>query len=185
MTKPENNAAWRSYLMPGTDTLRTLPGFDDPVAVTLFERITSADAETRLRSTPDRPRTFDLDHLRDIHQRLFGDAYDWAGQLRYIDIGRPVQTGEPFLHHPWITTYTAGVVEQLRREDNLTNLADPNAWAARAAHYWNAMLHAHPFREGNGRSIRIWVEDLAAAAGHTLDWSRTSFERNVFVAEAA
>ena len=43
------------------------------------------------------------------------------------------------------------------------------------------MLHAHPFREGNGRSIRIWIEDLADAAGHDLRWERSSAERNMFV----
>jgi cell filamentation protein len=185
MTEPENTDAWRSYLMPGTDSLRTLPGFWDPVAVLLFERITSAGAETTLRRTSDRPRTFDLDHLRDIHGRLFGDVYDWAGQLRYVDIGKPDQTGEPFLHHPWIATYADSVAEQLRQETNLSNLNDPGVWADRAAHYWHGMLHAHPFREGNGRACRIWIEDLAAEAGHTLDWGRSSPERNVIVATAA
>ena len=185
MTEPESSEAWLSYLMPGTDTLRTLPGFYDPVAVALFERIASVDAETTLRSTSDRPRTFDLDHMQDIHGRLFGDIYEWAGQLRYVDIGKPGQTGEPFLHHPWIQTYTAAVVDQLRADQNLAGLGDPGVWAGRAAHAWHAMLHAHPFREGNGRSARIWIEDLAAAAGHTLDWDRSSAERNVFVAVAA
>jgi cell filamentation protein len=185
VTEPESSEAWLSYLMPCTDTLRTLPGFYDPVAVALFERITSADAETTLRRDSGRPRTFDLDHMRDIHGRLFGDVYEWAGRLRDVDIGKPGQTAEPFLHHPWIQTYTAAVVDQLRTDDNLAGLGDPGVWADRAAHVWHAMLHAHPFREGNGRSARIWIEDLAAAAGHTLDWDRSSAERNVLVAVAA
>ena len=46
--------------MPGTGTLRTLAGFTDPVAAALFERITSVDADTTLRKTVDRLRTFDL-----------------------------------------------------------------------------------------------------------------------------
>ena len=66
MTDPENSEAWRSYLMPDTNTLRTLAAFADSVAASLFERITSADAETTLRTTVDRPRTFDLAHLLDI-----------------------------------------------------------------------------------------------------------------------
>lgn len=185
MTEPDGDAAWRSYLMPGTDTLRTLPGFDDPVAVHLFERITSADAETTLRRTAERPRSFDLDHLRDIHGRLFGDVYDWAGQLRYVDVGKPGQTGEPFIHHPWIGTFAGAVTDQLREENNLVDINDPGVWADRAAHYWHAALHTHPFREGNGRTACIWIEDLAAAAGHTLGWDRSSPERNVFVAVAA
>lgn len=41
------------------------------------------------------------------------------------------------------------------------------------------------FREGNGRVVRLWAEDLATAAGHPLDWTRASAERNVHVAVAA
>src|SRR3954454_674895 len=159
--------------MPGTDTLRTLAELTDPVAVALFERMASADAEVTLRATTDRPRTFDLAHLCDIHGRLFGDVYEWAGQPRYVDIGKPGQTGDPFLHRAWIQTYSAAVADQIRAERNLADQRDPGVWADRAAHHWQAMLHAHPFREGNGRATRIWLEDLAAEAGHTLDWSRS------------
>ncbi len=41
------------------------------------------------------------------------------------------------------------------------------------------------FSEGNGRSIRVWIEDLAHEAGHELDWTRSSAERNARVAVAA
>jgi fido (protein-threonine AMPylation protein) len=73
VTDPEKSEAWRSYLMPGTNTLRALAGFNDQVAAALFERITSVDAETTLRKTVDRLRTFDLAHLQDIHRRLFAE----------------------------------------------------------------------------------------------------------------
>lgn len=177
--------AWRSYLMPGTDVLRTVAELTNPVAVALFERMVSADAETTLRQTSDRPRTFDLAHLNDVHERLFADVYPFAGQLRYVDTAKPGQTGEPFVHHRWIEAYTAAVVEQLRDQQNLTAQHDPGQWADRAAYFWAAMLHAHPYREGNGRAVRLWVEDLATAAGHPLDWTRASVERNVHVAIAA
>jgi cell filamentation protein len=160
--------------MPGTGTLRTLAGFTDPVAAALFERITSVDAETTLRTTVDRLRTFDLADLQDIHRRLFGDVYEWAGQLRYIDLSKPDQTGDQLLHHRWITVYSSAVVDQLQADANLAAQSDPGIWADRAAHYWAAMLHAHPFREGNGRSIRTWIEDMADAAGHHLRWERSS-----------
>ena len=182
---PNQSPAWQSYLMPGTDVLRTVAELTNPVAVALFERMVSADAETTLRRNTDRPRSLDLAHLSNIHEQLFADVYPFAGQLRYVDMGKPGQTGEPFLHHRWIETYTAAVTEQLRAQDNLAGQSDPGQWADRAAYYWAAVLHAHPFREGNGRSARIWVEDLAAVAGHDLDWTRSSPDRNVHVAMAA
>jgi cell filamentation protein len=182
---PNDSPQWRSYLMPGTDVLRTVAELIDPTAVAIFERIVSADAETALRQDTDRPKTFDLAHLNDIHEHLFADVYPFAGALRYVDTAKPGQTGEPFLHHRWIDTYTSAVTQQLRLEDNLATRTDPGQWADRAAYYWAAMLHAHPYREGNGRSIRVWIEDLAHHARHELDWTRASAERNVHVAVAA
>lgn len=182
---PNESPQWRSYLMPSTDVLRTVAELTDPTAVAIFERIVSAAAETALRLDAERPKTFDLAHLNDIHERLFADVYPFAGALRYVDTAKPGQSGEPFLHHQWIDTYTAAVTQQLRLEDNLTTRTDPGQWADRAAYYWAAMLHAHPYREGNGRSIRLWIEDLAQEAGHELDWTGSSAERNVHVAVAA
>lgn len=182
---PNDTPQWRSYLMPDTDVLRTIAELTDPTAVAIFERIVSADAEAALRQDTDRPKSFDLAHLNNIHERLFADVYPFAGALRYVDTAKPGQTGEPFLHHRWIDTYTAVVTQQLRLEDNLTTRTDPGQWADRAAYYWAAMLHAHPYREGNGRTVRLWIEDLAHEAGHELDWTRSSPERNVHVAVAA
>lgn len=182
---PNESPQWRSYLMPGTDVLRTVAELTDPTAVAIFERIVSADAEAALRQHTARPKTLDLAHLNDIHERLFADVYPFAGALRYVDTAKPGQTGEPLLHHRWIDTYTSAVIQQLRLEDNLATRTDPGQWADRAAYYWAAMLHAHPYREGNGRSIRVWIEDLAHHAGHELDWTRASAKRNVHVAVAA
>jgi cell filamentation protein len=179
------SSEWLSYLMPGTRVVRTIPELTDAVAVAVFERVVSADAEVTLRRTADRPQTLDLAHLNDIHERLFADVYPFAGHLRYVDTQKPGQTGEPFLHHRWIETYTTAVVDQLRAEDNLVGRRDPGQWADHAAYYWAAVLHAHPYREGNGRSVRLWMEDLAAAAGQQLDWSRSAAARNNLVADAA
>ena len=182
---PNQTPEWLSYLMPGSTVLRTVAGLTDPTAVAIFERIVSADAEAALHADPNRTRDFDLAHLDDIHGRLFGEVYPFAGQHRYVDTQKPGQTGEPFLHHRWISTYADAVVDQLHAENNLTDLADPGQWADRAAYYQSALLHAHPYREGNGRTVRLFLEDLAAGAGHTLDWTRSSHERNNTVAIAA
>lgn len=182
---PNQSPEWLSYLMPGTTVLRNVAELTDPAAVAIFERIVSADAEAKLHQDSARVRSFDLAHLDDIHERLFGEVYPFAGQHRYVDTQKPGQTGEPFLHHAWIRTYTEAVIAQLRDEGNLADLHDPGQWADRAAYYQAALLHAHPYREGNGRTIRIWLEDLAAEAGHQLDWTRSGHDRNNYVAIAA
>jgi cell filamentation protein len=184
-TAPNPSPEWLSYLMPGTTVMRNVAGLTDPTAVAIFERIVSADAEAKLRQDTDRVRSLDLAHLDAIHTRLFGEVYPFAGQHRYVDTQKPGQTGEPFLHHRWISTYTDAVIAQLRDEGNLASLTDPGQWADRAAYYQYALYHSHPYREGNGRAIRVWLEDLAAEAGHTLDWTRSGYDRNNIVAIAA
>jgi cell filamentation protein len=162
-------------------------GPDEQALIRLHQTGGIDDGEflVRLRQVADRPRTLDLAHLLDLHERLFEQVYPFAGQLRYVDVAKPGQAGEPFLHHRWIETYLGAVAEQLRALENLTGLPDPGEWADRAGYFWAALHHAHPFREGNGRSIRLWVEDLAAAAGHRVGWRGVSPERQVNVVAAA
>lgn len=152
---PNQSPEWLSYLMPGTTVLRTVAELTDPAAVAIFERIVSADAEAKLHQDTARTRSLDLAHLDDIHARLFGDVYPFAGQHQYVDTQKPGQTGEPFLHHRWINAYTEAVIAQLRAEDNLVGLTNPGQWADRAAYFQSALLHSHPYREGNGRTIRL------------------------------
>jgi len=174
-------AAWHSYLIGDTTVLRNLPELTDQDELTVYERGASHVAQAALLVDHDRPRSLDLAHLSDVHRRLFADVYPFAGQLRYVDTALIGQSTSPFVHHEWIPTYTAEVITQLRAEDNLTRLADPGQWADRATYYWTALLHAHPYREGNGRAIRVWLTDLAETAGHTLDWTRSDTWRNHLV----
>jgi cell filamentation protein len=185
VTDASASDAWQSYLMHGTDfVLRNLAGLTDATAADIFERIVSAQAEREVRTNPQHDRTFDLSHLNALHRRMFSDVGPFAGQLRYVDLQKVGQVGEPFVHHQWIATYTAAITEQLRREHNLADLRDPCRWADRAGYYWAALLHAHPYRDGNGRVIRLWLGELADEAGHQLDWQRSAPDRNVHVARA-
>ncbi len=49
-----------------------------------------------------------------------------------------------------------------------------NAFAAKAAFYYSELDAAHPFPDGNSRTIRKFMQDLAKSAGHDLDWDRVS-----------
>jgi fido (protein-threonine AMPylation protein) len=80
-------------------------------------------------------------------------VYPFARQLRYVDIAKPGQSGEPFLHHRWIETHTSAVTDQLSAQNNFTGLRDPGQWADRAGYFYAALRHAQPFREGNGRCM--------------------------------
>jgi cell filamentation protein len=54
-----------------------------------------------------------------------------------------------------------------------------------SAHYFAEINSAHPFREGNGRTQRAFVSQLAAAAGYRIEWARLEAQRNVDASRAA
>ena len=72
------------YVYPGTSVLRNRLNTQDPDFLDKQER-----ALVALRMRRDIPRgAFDLTHLRAIHRHLFQDVYDWAGELRTVEISK-------------------------------------------------------------------------------------------------
>lgn len=109
---------------------------------------------------------FDLAHLQAIHRHLFGDVYDWAGTIRTVDISKGTTR---FAHHAHIARQAELLARKLQAEDELRG-TDIDAFCRRSAHYlgeWNVL---HPFREGNGRSMREMFSLLAHARGYHIDW---------------
>ncbi len=130
---------------------------------------------------PVRP-SGDLAELRSIHRHLFQDLYEWAGGTRTVDIRKP--GGEPFLPASRIDTGTAYVFDELRRENHLRGLSRPK-FVDRLAHHYDALNYAHPFREGNGRTQRVFWSRVARDAGWQLDWRLVSREHNNEASRAA
>jgi cell filamentation protein len=111
---------------------------------------------------------FDLPHLQAIHRYLFGDVYEWVGELRTIDISKG---GHLFAHHAHIVSAAEPIFKKLADEKFLAALG-PAAFSERAAHYLGELNALHPFREGNGRAQREFVSHLAHAAGYYLAWEQ-------------
>lgn len=120
------------------------------------------------------PGGYDLAHLQAFHRFIFGDVYDWAGELRSVVIGK----GEVFCLPQFIGPFADDVFGRLARDgflrglgrtpfvDGLTELfADVNA--------------LHPFREGNGRTQRAFLAQLAADAGWRMRWEPMNPGENV------
>lgn len=127
---------------------------------------------------------FDAAHLKAIHRHLFQDIYEWAGRTRDEKVRLSDGTvateplmrkagGDPFLAGPKIGDALQRIGETLRRDDYLRGLPR-DEFAERAADVMAAINDAHPFREGNGRTQRIFLTELALKAGHDLDFTVVS-----------
>jgi len=159
------------YLDARTGVLKNKLGIKD--AVTLEER--EADYATarayELAKTPIKGR-FDLDHLRAIHKRLFGDVYAWAGELRNIDLAK---RDSYFASHLHIVSAARSVFAELAGEGGLKGL-DAAAFSERAAYYLGEINALHPFREGNGRAQREFINLLAYENGSVIAWGNITQE---------
>ena len=130
---------------------------------------------------------FDVAHLKAIHRHLFQDAYEWAGRTRdervMLSDGtvatEPVLRkvdGNAFMPGPFIGEALERIVSSLREQNYLRGL-DRAEFSHRSAAIMVDLNGVHPFREGNGRTQRVFMSELALEAGHKLDFSVVSRER--------
>lgn len=119
------------------------------------------------------------DEFKGVHQTLFREVYPWAGQTRDYSTGRG---SAPFCLPEFIDDNMKRIFATLAASDNLNNLT-ADEFAKRAAELINEINAVHPFIEGNGRTSREFLKDLATRAGHSIDLSK--FDRDTWNASAA
>lgn len=153
------------YAYPDTQVLRNKADIRDQVALDAFEADATAVRMLELIEAPIQG-TFDLRHLCAVHRHLFQDVYDWAGEIRTVDISRE---GSRFASFALIESYLGRELSGLPAEDFLRGL-DPDRFIARLTHYMSEINAVHPFREGNGRVQRFFCSQLASQAGYFIDF---------------
>lgn len=170
------------YLYPGTGVLRNKLEIRDDAELLRAEALFAGAREQELRLEPNRVRgDFDLARLKATHKHLFQDLYDWAGEIRTVNIGKQASW---FARKEDIETKTRTAFAMLKAENNLKGL-DAKTFADRAAHYYDQLNAIHPFREGNGRALRVFMHDLAREAGYKLDLTKIDRETHLKAVVAA
>jgi cell filamentation protein len=152
------------YVYPGTSILRNRFGIRDPEALNRIERRLVVQ---RIREGIP-AGSFDLAHLCAIHRHLFQDIYDWAGDLRTVEISRGRQQ---FQFRQFIVTGMADVHRRLVAAKFLAGLS-AREFADLAAVIIGDVNYIRPFREGNGRTQLQYLRALALKAGHHVDLAR-------------
>jgi len=157
---------WDSrYCYPNSFVLKNKLGILDADGLKTAEREITAVKIAYIREKPIRG-TFGFKHLRDIHRAIFRDIYPWAGGLRTVDISK----GNQFCLCQHLETYGGSVFAKLKAEKFLSgNTADE--MPERLTYYLSEINVLHPFREGNGRAQRVFIEYLAQTAGFYVDFS--------------
>lgn len=100
--------------------------------------------------------------LQIIHQYLFDEIYDFAGKIRTVNLAKGNFRFAPLL-------YLEAALENIDRM--------PQSTFDEIVEKYVEMNIAHPFREGNGRSTRIWLDLMLKAELHkVVDWSKVDKE---------
>ncbi len=157
------------YLDPDTGILRNLLGIRTQAELDTAESSLSFLRTSQLYGHPVLGR-FNLKHLQAIHKRLFADLYEWAGQIRHVEITKGTTD---FARYLAIESGARQLFRRLAAEHYLRGLG-PEQFAQRAGYYLGEINVLHPFREGNGRAQREFIRELAQKAGYRIDWSRAS-----------
>ncbi|HVA11237.1 MAG TPA: Fic family protein [Candidatus Dormibacteraeota bacterium] len=123
------------------------------------------------------PRTNDLTELLLIHKQLFKGVYDWAGQIRTVDIKKNAEGAEFFLVVSKISDAANYVFTELAKEKRLQDLPNEK-FIKRLAYFYDQLNYIHPFREGNGRAQRVFWNRVAKDAGYYIDWSLVVYDEN-------
>lgn len=155
------------YVDPRTGVLRNLLGIRDARELAAAEARLVAAAERVLFAEGLVLGRFDLDHLRAVHRHLFGEVYDWAGELRTVNMAK----GETlFALAEWIEPQARQLFARLA-DDGLFQQLNRDEFVVAAGRFLSDLNALHPFRDGNGRVQRVFLQLLANNAGWQLDWT--------------
>lgn len=132
-------------------------------------------AKTRELKVNSIQGNFDYEHLKAIHRYLFEDIYVWAGMDRYeIGIRGDFRKGNTyFTPGSKLPETSKALFNALSNENYFKDFSKEN-FIKSLASFMNGLNILHPFREGNGRTQRIFIEQLASNAGYNLNLSSIS-----------
>lgn len=151
---------------------------DSDVLINLLD-IRNSDAldEAEAEFTAERYRTynpsqlplseFSFEHLKHLHYHLFQDLYEWAGQTRDVDISK----GDTRF-----CTWTRIEPEANKLFRTIPELADchDDELIEKVADLFCELNLLHPFREGNGRVLLFFFEEMLYTIGYDVTWPKIS-----------
>lgn len=167
------------YCYTGTRVLKNKLGIRDRDELLEVERRLSKYRARELLDDRINGR-FDFALLKKIHQHLFQDVYDFAGEVRKVDIAK----GNLFCRCFAIEAEAERIFTELKQEKYLKDLA-AGALAKRLAYYLAEINALHPFREGNGRTQREFIRQLAAQNGYFLSYAGITSEEMIEASQAS
>lgn len=164
------------YCYPNSNTLKNKLNIKDPEKLRNAERDLTYKRMMQLESGEVKlkinDKTFGVKQLQDIHKHIFQDVYPWAGQFRTVDIAK----SNLFCRVMFMNDQLNYVMRQLKADNYLQGITDKTEMGNKLGYYLSEINAVHPFREGNGRTQRMFIQELAHQNGYHIDYSKINKE---------
>ena len=163
-----------------TDEQKTkLPYLDNKFGIVDIEeckimdaKISSLRAMELLSSGKLKNMPLNANTLCFIHKTLFGDIYPWSGKYRTMNIIK----GESLFFNVDYLSYGSDEFFGNLAKDKYLNQLTEMEFVELFSYYANELNFLHPFREGNGRTKKIFLTELARRAGFEINFDNISHE---------
>lgn len=165
------------YVYPGTEVLINKFNIKNSEELVEVERrLTSLKYQDIREGKIKINKTFDYEHLKSLHKELFKDLYDWAGKERTVDIPK---SNTLFCRAMFIEEEARRIFNNLKKDNFFKDIKDKSEFSKKLGQLFLDINMLHPFREGNGRSQRLFIGDLAIENGYYLEWNNIPKEEMI------
>lgn len=160
-----NFSSDESYLLQ-----HNLLGIDDLSELQLAEQYVFTVRALQIAQGLYKIRDFKMDDLCALHKHLFQDIYSFAGEVRSVQLTKGTTR---FCQFQYIDSYGASILSELSLEKDWNTI---DFASEKLAYYKSELNMLHPFREGNGRTLRIFIRELARTKGYDWDFEKMDKE---------
>lgn len=147
--------------------------------ITDFDELEQAEAFTfsiraaQIEQGTYKIAAFSKEDFVDLHHHLFQDIYPFAGQFRKVQL---MKGATRFCQMEFLDGYATDLFNQLQNEPEWDSIEHA---AKRLAYFKSELNMLHPFREGNGRTTRIFLQEYTKSKGFL--WKYDKIDRNEYM----
>lgn len=166
MSKQEDDQYHENRFLYKNGTLKNKLGIKNTKDLSNVEYLGSASRALVL--IKKQPEIRSINELQAIHKVMFGWLYDWAGKIRDYDLSK---NGYGFLEGDRQEFGIQNINNKINQKNELDTLNNKDY-----AELLDELNYLHPFREGNGRSTKLFLQCFAANHEQVLDYPRKNNE---------
>lgn len=153
------------YCYPNTNVLKNKLNIHDQEVLKRAEEAITAVKQLDLLQNPINGN-FTKTHLFNIHKFIFGDIYPFAGKIRREQISK----ADTMFYPPNLINRELDKIFAEIMNSGMLKEKSTEKFFDRLSYVMAELNIIHPFREGNGRTIREFIRLMAKRCGYDLNW---------------